>query len=216
MLYKDLFFYFIFLNSSPQYNFPLVFFDVLAEPEEFVSSVKHHLLLFPGAGGRDVRPGSRPFPPGVSRQQHGGGGSGLHNNNPLPTSLTHTRSTQQSRYSSAASCDRGSPHRPPCAIKSPFIYTRQGGSWIRNRGRGLAGLYWELNWACCGSEALILYQRVAGWVGGRGAMKPSAWWVSNSVCSATKSKATKLPPERNKRKNKGCGGVGGGAAKGSD
>lgn len=50
MLYKDLFLFHFFKFLS-QFNFRLVFFDVLAEPEEFVSSVKHRLLLFPGGGG---------------------------------------------------------------------------------------------------------------------------------------------------------------------
>lgn len=202
MLYKDLFLFHFFQFLS-QFNFRLVFFDVLAEPEEFVSSVKHHLLLFPGGRGRDVRPGRDLFPlawAGSSKEWGGVGGTGLHNNNPLPTSLTHTAIPLQ------LYCIMWPREPPHVQLKSPFIYTRQGGSWIRNRGRGLAGLYWELN-----LPALVqrLWFCIRGRRGGWGGHEAKCM-MGNSVCGATKHKATKLPPERNIRKNKG------GAAKGSD
>lgn len=111
--------------------------------------------------------GSRPFPPGVSRQQCGvgwGGGAGLHNNNPLPTSLTHTAIPLQ------LYCIMWPHHvtmgAPPCAIKISFYLHSTRRKLNQKQGAGSRRSLLRAKLAGCGSEALILYQRAAGRVGG--------------------------------------------------
>lgn len=81
---------------------------------------------------------------------------------------------------------------PPCAIKSLFIYTWQGGRKLNLKGRGLTDLL-----SFRGVGDLILYQR-------EDAALSQVMMMGRSVCSAinsrTKKEEEKLPPERKVRK----------------
>lgn len=161
------FFYFIFLNSSLSLTSDLSS-SMSWRNLKSLSPLSNITSCFFRGGGGGMSGRVATFSPWREQAAAWGGvggrGAGLHNNNPLPTSLTHTAIPLQ------LYCIMWPHHvtagAPPCAIKISFYLHSTRRKLNQKQGAGSRRPLLRAKLAGCGSEASILYQRAAGWVGG--------------------------------------------------